>query len=372
LYAGLPEDQLVDAIDATIENRRQLLRRTLGGTDAAQRPKLADFISEGPTMQMFMQVVHRVVHSNSSLLILGETGVGKEHLARAIHAEGPRSPGPFVAINCAALAEQLLESELFGHEEGAFTGATRRRRGAFEMAHGGTLFLDEIGEMPLHLQAKFLRVLQDFEVRRVGGERAVEVDVRVMAASNRSLDAESESHRFRRDLYYRLSVIELMVPPLRDRREDIPALVNGFLARIAPKIGIDVRSVTEEAMGRLCHYDWPGNVRELSNILERAMLLCEGDEVTVDDLPAGVAGVNAESSSSPLMEGSAPDAWRGETLHEVRQAALEQIERAYLKMVLTETGGRVGLAAERAGIHPRGLFDKMRKFGLKKEEFRGT
>jgi DNA-binding NtrC family response regulator len=318
-------------------------------------------------MQMFMQVVRRVVPSSATLLLLGETGVGKEHLARAIHAESPRSAGPFVAINCAALPEQLLESELFGHEEGAFTGATRSRRGAFEMAHGGTLFLDEIGEMPLHLQAKLLRVLQDFEVRRVGGERAVEVDVRVMAASNRSLKDESEAHRFRQDLYYRLSVIELVVPPLRDRPEDIPSLANTFLGRIGPKIGIDVHSIAADAMEKLCQYDWPGNVRELSNVLERAMLLCEGDQITLDDLPVGISGARRSSPASATP--FAPEQWRGKTLHEVTAAAVEQVERAYLEMVLNETGGRVGASAERAGIHPRGLYNKMRRHRLCKEDF---
>ncbi|NLF31024.1 MAG: sigma-54-dependent Fis family transcriptional regulator [Planctomycetes bacterium] len=368
LYAALPEDQLVDAIDATIENRRQLVSRTLVDHGAGHRPKLADFVSEGPTMQMFMQVVRRVVPSSATLLLLGETGVGKEHLARAIHAESPRSGGPFVAINCAALPEQLLESELFGHEEGAFTGATRSRRGAFELAHGGTLFLDEIGEMPLHLQAKLLRVLQDFEVRRVGSERGVEVDVRVMAASNRSLKDESEAHRFRQDLYYRLSVIELVVPPLRDRPEDIPALAGGFLARIGPKIGIDVRSIAADAMEKLCQYDWPGNVRELSNVLERAMLLCEGDQITLDDLPVSITGArpNSHASSAPFTA----DQWRGKTLHEVTAAAIEQVERAYLEMLLGETGGRVGDTARRAGIHPRGLYNKMRRHRLRKEDFR--
>jgi len=372
LYSGLPEDQLVDAIDATIENRRQLLKRTLVDSDSLGRPKLADFVSESPPMQVFMQVVQRIVSSNAALLLLGETGVGKEHLARAIHAESPRASGPFIAINCAALPEQLLESELFGHEEGAFTGATRSRRGAFELAHEGTLFLDEIGEMPLHLQAKLLRVLQDFEVRRVGGEQPLRVDVRVMAASNRSLKAESEAHRFRQDLYYRLSVIELVVPALCDRREDIPALVDSFIGRIAPKIGSDIRSVSADALDRLCAYDWPGNVRELSNVLERALLLCEGDQVTFGDLPVSIAGTGAQASPSRSAEPFAPDRWRGKTLHEVKQAAIEDIERAYLEMVLTETEGRVGLTAQRAGIHPRGLYDKMRKLRLRKEDFRSV
>ncbi len=370
LYSGLPEQQLSNVIEATIENRRQFLRRNLADIQPREKPGLSDFISEGPAMQMFMQVVKRVVSSGASLLILGETGVGKEHLAKAIHAEGPRSSGPFIAINCAALPEQLLESELFGHEEGAFTGATRSRRGAFEMAHEGTLFLDEIGEMPIHLQAKLLRVLQDFEVRRVGGEHILEVDVRVMAASNRDLEAECNAHHFRRDLYYRLSVIELKVPPLRERREDIPVMAHKFIERIAPKIGVDIYEIEESALEQLCRYDWPGNVRELSNVLERALLLCEGDRITLADLPTNINGMNTQTLTMPVNNEQDIHEWHAKTLHEVRQEALNQIERAYLTMVLSETGGRIGLTAQRAGIHPRGLYQKMRKLNLQKEAFR--
>jgi len=370
LYSDLPQRQLVDAIEATIENRRQLLKRNLIDIKTHEKPRLSDFISEGPAMQMFMQVVRRVVSSRTSLLILGETGVGKEHLAKAIHAESPYSSGPFIAVNCAALPEQLLESELFGHEEGAFTGATRRRRGAFEMAHGGTLFLDEIGEMPLHLQAKLLRVLQDFEVRRVGGEQSLEIDVRVMAASNRDLEAESKAHCFRRDLFFRLSVIELMVPPLRERHQDIPTLAKGIIARLAPKIGIDIYDISDSATQQLCRYDWPGNVRELSNVLERALLLCEGDQITLADLPEGITGVSPQGLPLSLDAEQFSQTWRDKTLPEICREALSQIERTYLTMVLTETGGRIGPTAQRAGIHPRGLYEKMKKYDLKKETFR--
>jgi DNA-binding NtrC family response regulator len=371
LYSALPRHRLVNAIEATIENRRQLLKRNPIDMERHEKPKLSDFISEGPSMQMFMEVVRRVVSSRSSLLILGETGVGKEHLAKAIHAEGPYSAGPFIAVNCAALPEQLLESELFGHEEGAFTGATRRRRGAFEMAHEGTLFLDEIGEMPLHLQAKLLRVLQDFEVHRVGSEQGVEVNVRVMAASNRDLEEESRAHRFRRDLFYRLSVVELEVPPLRERRQDIPALAESIVQRIAPKIGVDLCDFTENAMQKLCSYDWPGNVRELSNVIERALLLCEGSQITLADLPLGIAEVNGRGLPlSSTEEADDTRAWLNKTLPEVCQETLDRIERMYLTLMLTETRGRIGLTAQRAGIHPRGLYAKMKKYDLKKETFR--
>ena len=370
LYAGLPEQRLVDAIHAVLDSRRQLVRQDLAGRKPTYQARLGDFVSESPRIQMFMATVRRIVPSSSSLLILGETGVGKEHLARAIHAEGPRSAKPFVAINCAALPEQLLESELFGHEEGAFTGATRSRRGAFEMAHEGTIFLDEIGEIPLQSQTKLLRVLQDFEVRRVGAERTIQVDVRVIAASNEDLEAESHARRFRRDLFYRLSVVALTVPSLRDRREDIPALAEDYIARLGTRIGRDVGSIASDALDRLCRYDWPGNVRELINVIERAMLLCEGDEITLADLPAKIAYPEQADVSASTSMGELPREWRGKTLPEVRTTVVENVERSYLRMVLTETGGRVGLAAQRAGVHPRGLYDKMQKYGLRKEEFR--
>ena len=370
LYGGLPEQRIVDAIEAVLDSRHQLVQQDLAGRKPVYQPRLADFVSESPPIQMFMATVRRIVPSSSSLLILGETGVGKEHLARAIHAEGPRSAKPFVAINCAALPEQLLESELFGHEEGAFTGATRGRRGAFEMAHEGTIFLDEIGEMPLQSQAKLLRVLQDFEVRRVGGERTTYVDVRVMAASNEDLEAESDARRFRQDLFYRLGVVTLTVPPLRERREDIPALVADHIVRLSSRIGLVVDGIAEDALDRLCRHNWPGNVRELINVIERGMLLCEGDEITLSDLPTKIAYPEQTSLSDLAKSRQLPAEWRGKTLHEIRDGVVENVERAYLAMILSETGGQVGLAAQRAGIHSRGLYDKMQKYGLRKEEFR--
>ena len=370
LYAGLPIPQMVAAIEATLENRKQLLRRWHLETEQQQKPSLADFISESPAIKMFLKVVRRVIPSNASLLILGETGVGKEHLAKAMHAEGPRSSGPFIAINCAALPEQLLESELFGHEKGAFTGATRNRRGAFEMAHGGTMFLDEIGEMPLSLQSKLLRVLQDFRIRRVGGEVEIDVDVRVIAASNRDLEAESKANLFRRDLFYRLSVVTLTVPPLRERRDDIPILIDKIMERLAPKIGIDIHDISDEALDKLCRYDWPGNVRELSNVIERALLLCEGDMLTIDDLPVGIAEIDSRVGRLDVSLCEIPEEWMEKTLPEVTRLAIDNIERAYLTMVLNETKGRVALAAQRAGIHQRGLYNKMKRLNLRKSEFR--
>ncbi|MHC4470636.1 MAG: sigma-54 interaction domain-containing protein, partial [Planctomycetota bacterium] len=313
--------------------------------------------------------------TDASLLVLGETGVGKERLARAIHAEGRRSEGPFVPVNCGALPEGLFESELFGHEEGAFTGATRTRRGWFELAHGGTLFLDEIGEIPLHLQVKLLRALQEHEFQPVGSERTIRADVRVMAASNRDLEAAVEEGPFRRDLYYRLSVVTLTLPSLRDRREDIPALAESYVEHFNEIIGRDVEGISNAAMDALTAYSWPGNVRELMNVVERAVLLCRDARIGLGDLPEAISGrvaaalpAAAGSTAAPIDPAS--EGWVGRPWSEVRAEALSRVERAYLDALLASVNGRVGVAAERAGLSPRALYDKMRAHDLKKENYR--
>ncbi|MFO8013118.1 MAG: sigma-54 dependent transcriptional regulator [Phycisphaerae bacterium] len=372
LFAGLDEPELAGALEAILEQRRAALARDLSRRPLAE-PRLRDFVSESPTMQAFMEMVHRVVPGQTALLILGETGVGKERLARAVHAEGPRAGGPFVAVNCGALPEALLESELFGHEEGAFTGATRTRRGAFELAHGGTIFLDEVGDMPPPLQVKLLRVLQDYEVQRVGAERPFIVDVRVMAASNRDLEADAEAGRFRRDLFYRLSVVSLTVPPLRERVEDIPTLAQSYVEYHRPRVGRDVRGISDEALEALRRYGWPGNVRELINVVERAMLLCRGDTITPADLPASIRDCGPRSRPVPAVPREAdevPPEWLDRPLKEVRGAMVADMERAYLAAMLRATGGKVGEAARRAGLDPRSLYEKMQQYGLAKEAFK--
>lgn len=368
LYSKASDKNLFEAIDTTLASRRQLNRLERMEPRGRVKPKISDFVSESEAMQIFMNEVRLVAPSNSPLLILGETGVGKEHLAKAIHAESPRTAEPFVTVNSAALPEQLLESELFGHAQGAFTGAIRSRRGAFEMAYGGTIFLDEIGEMPLHLQAKILRVLQDFEVRPVGGETPVWVDVRVIAASNRDLEKEVAEGNFRKDLYYRLSVVTLTIPPLNERKEDIPSLARHFLHYFQDKIGRSIRGISEEALNSLCRYDWPGNVRELMNVIERAMLLSKTGVISPEDLPA----VLSRDPQSLTRQGDDNDisAWKGKSLEEVQRESLDKIERVYLRMVLQQSRGRVGEAARIAGIHPRSLYNKMQRLNLKKEDFK--
>jgi len=373
LDAGVSTEALAEVVVSLLEQRRELERRRLVGTRRLSRPRLSDFVSRSATMQVFIGTVERIVDGNVSLLLLGETGVGKERLARAIHNEGPRGTGPFIAVNCAALPETLLESELFGHEEGAFTGAVRSRRGCFELAHGGTVFLDEIGDLPNHLQVKLLSVLQEREFRRVGGERTICVDVRVMAATNRNLEQEVSEGRFRNDLYYRLGVMTLTIPPLRERREDIPDLVHDYIEHLRPRVGREVYGISDGALASMVDYLWPGNVRELINVVERAMLLASEPLIRRDDLPLSISQRGpASGPGGPLLGGQEdlPPAWLERPLSDVRREALGRVERAYLAGLLRLTGGRIGETAQRAGIQPRSLYDKMKQHSLAKEDFR--
>jgi two-component system, NtrC family, response regulator AtoC len=317
-----------------------------------------------------MEEVRQVIPSDSPILLLGETGVGKEHLAKAIHAESPRSAGPFISVNMAGIPEQLLESELFGHEQGAFTGAIRYRRGAFELAHGGTIFLDEIGDMPLHLQVKLLQVLQNYEIKPVGAENTLDLDVRVIAATNQKLEDQIARGNFRQDLYYRLSVLMLTIPPLKERKEDIPTMVRRFMTFYRYKIGREINKISEQALKVLCSYEWPGNVRELMNVIERAILLCKTDVITMVELPNVLhGGVSASNVILPELSFESAD-WTDKKLPELQKEIMDQIEKLYLQKVLKKTRGRVGQAARIAGIHPRGLYNKMKQYDLHKEDFK--
>ncbi len=377
LEETLPDRVLQDNLESFVARRAERPPASIGPR-MARVGRLDDFISNSPAMMAFIELARRVTRSDTPLLILGETGVGKEHLARAIHNEGPRASEPFIAINCGALPETLLESELFGHEEGSFTGATRARRGFFELAHRGTLFLDEVGDMPLHLQVKLLRALQDYEILRVGSEKPISIDVRVMAATNRNVLQDIEQERFRQDLYYRLSVVTLTVPALRDRREDIASLIQRYFDHFRGKLASDVVGVSESAFMALVHYSWPGNVRELINVVERAVLLSPGPEITVADLPESIAdaspqvqhATDAQQDGSPSM--SIPADWMELPWSEARSQMLNAFERAYLTQVLSATSGKVGLAARAAGIQPRSLFEKMKSHGLRKESFKNN
>ncbi len=369
----LADSALGPMLATLVARRREALHSRLGVEQRQpQEHHLSDFASASPTMRNLLDLARRVVPSDSSLLIVGETGVGKEWLARAIHAEGRRGAAPFIAVNCAALPDSLLESELFGHEKGAFTGAARTRRGCFELAHRGTLFLDEIADTSPHLQAKLLRVLQEKRIRRLGGELAIEVDVRVMAATNRNLEQAMARDDFRRDLFYRLGVVTLSLPPLRERQEDIPALALAYLERFRLQFGRQISGIGPAAMAALVAYSWPGNVRELINVMERSVLLCQGEEITTSDLPeiiADRAGPSAPAATPPAILGD-EDGWPDAKLIDVRREALAWIERRYLERQLARCSGRIGETAARAGITPRALYNRMRVLGLHKEDFR--
>lgn len=369
---NLPLDSLSETMEGVLARYREIGVSRLS-EDRQQRSKLEDFSSESPAMRRLLELARRVASSDTSLLILGETGVGKEWLARAIHSEGIRSSAPFIAVNCAAVPETLLESELFGHERGAFTGASRARRGCFEMAHGGTLFLDEIADIPIHLQAKLLRALQEKTIQRLGAENPIEVDVRLMAATNQDLDAAMESGRFRADLFYRLSVVTLTVPPLRERRKDIVPLVENYMAEYRKQLGrSDIEGIEENALDRMRTHRWPGNVRELINAVERAVLLCDGDVIGLEHLPEALG---------PKQLAGRSRSWTGElnvgaehllsgTLEEGKRKLLEGFERDYLVHTLRRTQGNIGKTAQIAGVDPRTIYNKMKLYDLRKESFR--
>ena len=303
--------------------------------------------SSAPMVALWDLIVH-VAPTEATVLINGESGTGKELVASALHHKSLRSSGPFVKVNCAALAETLLESELFGHERGAFTGADRRREGRFVQAHGGTLFLDEIGETSPAMQAKLLRVLQEHELQRVGGQETIRVDVRIIVATNRDLEEEVAVGRFREDLYYRLNVVELEVPPLRDRHGDIPLLATYFLRRFADKNNRAVSGITPECMDILNRYPWPGNVRELEHCIERGVILMRGDYLDVNALPLAVqrwAGAN-----EPRETGE--------------PSTLKEAERALILKTLEETGGNRSEAARRLQITRKTLLNKLKSYGI--------
>ena len=373
LNISLDDHTLRDAFNAFVTRQRKTSIERLQHIIDAPQARLSDFESASTTMQSFLRIVKRVVEPDSSLLIQGETGVGKERLARAIHAASPRASSPFIPVILSAFPEALVEGELFGHEKGAFTGAVGARRGCFELAHGGTIFLDEIGELPQHLQVKLLRVLQERLVKRLGSEEPVHVNVRVMAATNRDLYDEIQSGGFRRDLFYRLSVVTLDVPPLRQHPEDIPNLVERYLDEFRVRLNSNVASFSEEAMQALVRYPWPGNIRELINVVERSVLLCDGDQITLDDLPRTIAPVphrsgDAKSSSAlgVLFDGD----WQSRPWKDVRSAVVSTCEQAYFVDQLGKTNGNVDETARRSGINPRSLYDLMKRHGLKKEDFK--
>jgi len=309
-------------------------------------------VGDSPAMRKVVALIEKVAPTDSTVLVRGASGTGKELVARAIHLNSPRRDKPLVTVNCAALQETLLESELFGHEKGAFTGATEKKAGLFEVAEGGTLFVDEVAEMAPGLQAKLLRVLEDGSFRRVGGTKESRADVRVVAATNKNLEEEQKAGRFREDLYYRLNVVPIVLPALKDRREDIPALVEHLLATRAH--GREPYRVEPEAMLALTNYSWPGNVRELANVLERARILAEGDVITLDDLPDTIHYLPVPGDPNPEIDGGEP----ADPLN------LRELERRTVRAALEQAGGNKVRAAKALGISRRALYRLLEKYHL--------
>jgi DNA-binding NtrC family response regulator len=326
--------------------------RALGKSDELNM----EIVSASPKMDAVKKMIVKVAHSNSTVLIRGESGTGKELIARAIHNQSPpRLTEVFQAVNCAAINENLLESELFGHEKGSFTGAHAEKKGLFEIANHGTLFLDEIGELDVGMQAKLLRALQERKIRRVGGTHEINVDVRVIAATNRDLRAMVSDGRFRDDLYYRINVLSIDVPPLRERRDDIPVLIDYFLKKHTRNTSKLVRGMTPETKKLMMDYNWPGNVRQLESAIERAILLCEGDQITVEDLPLEV-----RQESQPAAEGTFKLPPEG--------ISFEDVERDLITQAMEQTDYNITKAAKLLGLTFRTLQYRLEKFGIKKVE----
>jgi two-component system NtrC family response regulator len=340
-------DELLHRIRTARERQRLVAENRELRLALSERHRVEGIIGESGRMQEVLSLVHRVAGSDATVLIQGESGTGKELIARAIHHASPRAAGPLVKVNCAALPETLLETELFGHEKGAFTGAVAARQGRFELAHGGTLFLDEIGDLPLHLQVKLLRVLQEREFERVGSSRPIAVDVRLIAATHRDLMALVKTGGFRDDLYYRINVVTIVVPPLRERREDIPALIDHFVRSFAQANRKPIVGLTREARELLLRYDYPGNVRELENLVERAVVLTRDDVIGRADLPLTLQESTTDAAETAGLT-----------------AAVEGLERRLIREALARADGVQTRAAEALGISERVLRYKLKKYGL--------
>jgi two-component system NtrC family response regulator len=334
---------------AGVHRRYRLLHENL-----EEQYGLHRIIGKSKGIRNVLAVVDRAAPAKSTILISGESGTGKELVARAVHFASPREDGPFISVNCAALNSGVLESELFGHEKGSFTGAVALHRGRFELAHGGTLFLDEIGELPPELQVKLLRVLQERKFERVGGSEEIEVDIRVVSATNKDLQREVEADRFREDLYYRLNVVHLVLPPLRERREDIPLLLAHFTEKAAADNSLPRKTFSPEALELLSGYEWPGNIRQLENVVERCLIMASGDTVTVDDLPPEVKDEEAHLKNA--LDLLPAELNLAETL--------DRLEAALIRRALARADFVQVKAAERLGISKSLLQYKLRKYGI--------
>jgi len=343
----------LDRGELETENRR--MRQTLS---EQQEGDLTPIVGESEAIQEIKDTIERVAPTEARVLIMGENGTGKELVAKWIHHRSERREGPLVEVNCAAIPSELIESELFGHEKGSFTGATQQRIGKFELADGGTLFLDEVGDMSLSAQAKVLRALQENKIERVGGDRSIPVDVRVVAATNKDLMAEIDAGDFREDLYHRIGVILIDVPPLRERREDVPVITNYFADRLARRNGLAPKTFTDKALQRLKRYEWRGNVRELNNVIERLLILSRGDTVEADDVDRYIRP--AGDSDGPGLA----------LIHEYNDFtdARDQFEKIFIQQKLDEHDWNVSQTAKTIGIQRSHLYNKLNKYGIERDE----
>jgi DNA-binding NtrC family response regulator len=353
-------DHLLLMVERAIAQRRMVTEYILLKEEMAARRGAPRIIGEDGKLRHVLQQLHRAAATDTTVLLEGESGTGKELFARALHALSPRADGPFVAINCAAIPDNLLETELFGHEKGAFTGAATRKPGRFEVAHRGTLFLDEIGELPLALQAKILRALEERRFERVGGTQSLHVDVRVVAATNRNLKQRVAERQFREDLYFRLSVFPIQIPPLRERTNDVVILARSFVDRFCRDLNKKTITLSPAALDELQAYPWPGNVRELQNCIERAVILCEGDAIHPRHL-------NLSFRQQPAVQAPVSP-WEqidlGGTMGEALRRVTAQVERRKLEQTLRDVGGNKVRAAETLQITYKTLLQKMKEYGI--------
>ena len=360
-------DEVALLVARALEQRRRGKEAAGLRARLATAPGLHGLLGASAAMRSLHTLLSQVAARDLTVLLTGETGTGKELAARAVHAESPRKAKPFVAVNCGALPADLVESELFGHAKGAFTGATLAKAGLFEEAHGGTLFLDEMGDLPLPVQVKLNRALQEKEVRRVGTTVPVKVDVRVVAATHRELAAEVAAGRFREDLYYRLNVVTVRLPALRERREDIPLLAMHFLARAGRP---ELEGFAPEALRALTAYAWPGNVRQLENAVARAVAVAQGRRIGVDDLPSELSGGRAAGTGGAQVGRIPAEALAKLPYREAVDSARDTVSREYLSALMQEFGGNVTHAAERAGMERESLHRLLKRYGVRSEDFK--
>ena len=352
------QDELKQVIQKAVKTRRLDEDEALLNPDDIDRYGI---IGSSDRITEIFETIKRVAPTSTTILITGETGTGKELIARAIHRNSPRKNNPFIKINCAAIPESLMESELFGYEKGAFTGAATKKQGRFELAHKGTLFLDEVGELPKDMQVKLLQVIQEQEFERVGGLQTIKVDVRLITATNRNLFEDVKDGRFREDLYYRLNVIPAHLPPLRERKEDIPVLIDFFIEKFNKKLDRSVKYIDEKVTNLLIQYAWPGNIRELENLVERMILMARGDTIVFADLPS-------ELKATIESDSTGPSGIRQKPFKDIMKNHMEDIEKQMIISVLEECGNNVTRAAKKLGLSRKGLQLKMMKYKLRRSE----